>query len=139
MKPQQKFWEESSKDIQTVEPPFQQRNNLYVKWLSSEFPRDKEEFARGRRDTWRAVRNAKNAWFLSKAQEAEQGRFGAKEVWQCIRDMQRACRRLLCVTSGTIRDEAGNPCLSAEEKQQCWRQHFTAVLNQQSHLTLKNW
>ena len=35
--------------------------------------------------------------------------------------------------SGTIRDEEGNPCLSAEERQQRWRRHFTSVLNQQSH------
>ena len=37
------------------------------------------------------------------------------------------------VRSSSIRDEAGNPCLSAEERQQCLRQNFTAVLNQQSH------
>ena len=124
------WWRDSA---ETLEPLFQQRNNLYVKWLSSGSPRVKEEFARARRDARRAVRNAKNAWFLSKAQEAEQGRFGAKEVWQCIRDMQHACRGLVPARSGTIRDEAGNPCLSAEERQQRWRRHFTSVLNQQSH------
>ena len=41
------------------------------------------------------------------------------------------------VRSGTIRDEAGNPCLSAEERQQRWRWRFTAVLNQQSHFDVK--
>ena len=74
----------------------------------------------------------KNARFLRMAQRAQRGRFGGKEVWQCVRDMQHACRGLVPVRSGTIKDEVGNPCTSAEESQQRWRRHFTDVLNQQS-------
>ena len=123
-------WLRDSAEI--LEPLFQQRNNWYAKWLSSGSSGDKEKFARARRDARRAVRNAKNAWFLRKAQKAQRGRFEGKEVWQCIRDMQHACRGLVPVRSGTIKDELGNPCTSAEEREQRWRRHFTGVLNQQS-------
>ena len=121
-----------SDNAEILELLFQQRNNWYAKWLSSGSSGDKETFARASRDARRAVRHAKNGWFLRKAQKAQQGRFGGKEVWQCIRDMQHACTGLVPVRSGTIKDELGNPCTSEEEREQRWRRHFTGVLNQQS-------
>jgi hypothetical protein len=55
----------------------------------------------------RVLRERKNAWFFSKAQTAQQGRFGGNEAWKCVRDMQLACRGLVPVRAGTIRDEEG--------------------------------
>ena len=79
------------------------------------------------------MRDAKNAWFLKKADVAQQQRFGGKEVWQSIRDMQRACRGLIPQRTGNIKDEDGEPCTSVDAKQQRWRRHFNGILNVESH------
>ena len=77
----------------------------------------------------RAVRRAKNAWFLERAEEVERERFGGKKVWKCIRDMQRGRRGLLLSRVVTIHDSDGVPCVSTSAQHQRWRQHFTKVLN----------
>ena len=80
----------------------------------------------------KAIRQAKNAWFQSKADEAQRQRFGGKVVWKCIMDMQRACRGLVPSKVITINDESGEPCSTPASQQQCWRRHFTKVLNMRS-------
>ena len=69
-----------------------------------------------------------NTWFEKKGIHKSTWQHPRSKKWQCIHDMQHVCRGLV-----PVRDEAGNPCLSAVERQQCWRRHFTAVLNQKSH------
>ena len=54
-----------------------------------------------RREVRRVLRERKTAWFFSKAQTAQQGRFGGKEACKCVRDMQLACRGLVPVRAGT--------------------------------------
>ena len=71
------------------------------------------------------LRERMNAWFFSKAQTA----LGGKEAWECVRDMQLACRVLVPVRAGTIRNEEGNLCTTLDARQQWWRRHFTHVLN----------
>ena len=60
------------------------------------------------------MRSAKDVWFHSKADVAQQRRFGGKEVWQSIRDMQQACRGLIPQRTGIIKDEEGQPCTSVD-------------------------
>ena len=55
----------------------------------------------------RAVRKAKNAWFLIKAKEVEGERFGGKKAWKAIRDMQRGRRGLIPSRAVSILDESG--------------------------------
>ena len=109
-----------------------ERNRLYTKWLCSGKERDRKRFAKLRSDTRRATRQAKNAWFQSKAAEAQKGRHGGKVVWRCIRDIQFARRGLVPVRSAVVRNEMGTLCSTPEDNQQRWRRHFTSILNVQS-------
>ena len=116
----------------SLEPILQKKNQLYQKWLGSGRSSDRQRFAKARSEARRAVRAAKNAWFTSKAEEAEQSRFGGKKVWKCIRDMQYGRRGLVPSRLSTVVDENGNPCTTLEAQQQRWRRHFTKILNIQS-------
>ena len=53
-------------------------------------------------------------------------------MWKCIRDMQRACKGFLPSMVITISDESGEQCNTPASQQQCWRRHFTKVLNVKS-------
>ena len=89
-------------NIETLEPLFHKRNQLYAKYLSSKSETDRRSFAEARRLACKATTTAKNAWFQSKAEEAQKERFGGKKVWQCIRDMQRGRRELFYQVSNYI-------------------------------------
>ena len=95
------WFRESSSVLQ---PLVADRSKLYTNWLSSGKARDRKRIVKMRSDTRRAIRQARNAWFQSKAAEAQRGRHGGKVVWRCIRDIQLARRR-----------------------------YFTSILNVQSH------
>ena len=82
-------------NMEPLEPLFHQRNELYLKYLSSRSETDRHRFAEARRLARQATRAAKNAWFQGKAEEAQKERFGGKKVWQCIKDMQRGRRGLV--------------------------------------------
>ena len=84
----------------------------------------------------RAVRDAKNSWFLRKAQEAECGKHRGKVVYRCIRDIQRGRRGLVPMRAVVVKDEEGNPCKTPEAQQQRWRRHFSEILNLQSEFSL---
>ena len=111
-------------------PP--EKASTHLKWLESSLSSDKQQFAQARNEARRAVIAAKNAWFSSMAAQAQQGRFGSKEVWKCIRDMQRGRRGLIPSRLSTILDEQGNVCTTTDTQHQRWRRHFTKVLNLQS-------
>ena len=115
-----------------LEPIFQERNRLYTRWLGSGCSNDKRKFAQARSEARQAARAAKNAWFTTKAEEAQLSRFGGKKVWKCIRDMQYGRRGLVPARLATVTDEEGNPCTTAEAQQQRWRRHFSKILNIQS-------
>lgn len=112
-----------------LRPLLKQRNEAYSRWLGSGNQVDLIKFREARGIARRAVRNAKNAWFLEKAEEVERERFGGKHVWRCIRAMQRNRRGLLPSRVVTIHDADGVPCVSTTAQHQRWRQHFTKVLN----------
>ena len=116
----------------SLEPLFQKRSSLYSKWLNTGQKADLLKFKEARRVTRKAMRQAKDAWFRKKAEKAELHRFGGKDVWRSIRDMQQACRGLIPQKTGNIKDEHGCPCTTVEEKQQRWRRHFTGILNVRS-------
>ena len=116
----------------SLEPILRKRNRLYLKWIGSGLMSDKQNFSRNRSEARRAVRAAKNAWFTSKAEEAQQSRFGGKKVWKCIRDMQYGRRGLVPSRLATVVDDEGNPCSTLVAQQQQWRRHFTRILNIQS-------
>ena len=115
-----------------LEPLYDKRNQLYLKWLSTGKDGDLKEFRRARVEARQATREAKNAWFLRKAKEAQAGRNGGKIVWKCIRDIQRGRRGLVPVKCACVRDEEGNMCNTPKEQQERWRRHFAKVLNIQS-------
>ena len=109
----------------SLEPILQKRNQLYLRWLGSGLSSDRQNFSKARSEARRAVRAAKNAWFTSKAEEAQMSRFGGKKVRKCIRDMQYGRRGLIPSRLATVVDEEGNPCTIVEAQQQRWRRHFT--------------
>ena len=63
------------------------RNAAYSRWLGSGRQADLRRFRKARGTARRAIREAKNTWFLRKAEEIERERFGGKKVWKAIRDM----------------------------------------------------
>ena len=99
------WFRESESDLR---PLTAARNQLYALWLSTGKERDRKKFASAHRETRRAVRRAKDAWFLRKETEAERGRHSGKLVWSCIRDIQRGRRGMAPVRSAMVRDEDGN-------------------------------
>ena len=132
-------WYRESTDV--IEPLIKRRNQLYAKWLRSDRVTDKQAFKKARCDTRRTIRNAKEQWFLMKAQEAEKNRFSGKSIWRSIRDMQSGRRGIVPMRSTAIRDENGNPCSTLEDQQERWRRHFASILNTQSqfdHTEIEN-
>ena len=89
---------------------------------------DQRKFVRMQRDARKAVREAKNDWFQSKAAEEQRGRHGGKVVWRCIRDIQVGRRGLVPVRSTAVRDEEGNLCSTPKEQHQRWKSHFATIL-----------
>ena len=91
----------------------------------SGWPQGREMIWRGSPSTeYRAIRAAKNSWFQEKAEETERECFGGKEVWKCIRDMQRGHRGLLPSRSVVIHSKNGELCSSSASPHQRWRRHF---------------
>jgi len=112
-----------------LKPLLNNRNRAYTRWLQTGKAEDLVQFRKVRRDARRAVREARNLWFKEKAAAVEHNRFGGKEVWNCIRDMQRGKRGRVPSRMVTINDEAGLPCQSVDAQHQRWRRHFIKVLN----------
>ena len=115
-----------------LQPLLMARNKAYSMWLGTGKQEDLVKFREARGEARRAVRTAKNEWFLAKAEEVEREKFGGKRVWRCIRDMQRGRRGLIPSRIVAIHDAEGIPCTSTSAQHQRWRQHFTKVLNIQS-------
>ena len=67
------WFKESSVDLDSM---FEQRNELYSRWLSSGKETDRMKFVKARSDARQAIRETKNRWFKQKATEAQQGRSG---------------------------------------------------------------
>ena len=86
------WFKESSVDLESM---FEQRNQLYSRWLSSGKKTDQMKCVKARIDARQATREAKNNWFKQKATEAQQGSSGGKVVWCCIRDKQHGRRGLV--------------------------------------------
>ena len=59
-----------SESIDTIEPALKQRNECYQRWLATGRIKDHTKFAKAWASARRTVREAKNAWFRSKAEEA---------------------------------------------------------------------
>ncbi len=78
------------------------------------------------------MRRAKNEWLKRKAEEEERERFGGKEAWHSIRDLQRGRRSRMPARAVIIEDEEGRPCVTIASQQERWRRHFRKVLNVQS-------
>ena len=64
----------------TIRPLAQKRNALYNKWLSSGKVSDKDELKEACKKAQKAIREAKNNWFLLKAKEGQGGVNGGKVV-----------------------------------------------------------
>ena len=77
-----------SESVDTIETALNQRNECYQRWLATGQSKDHTKFAKARAFARHTIREAKHAWFLSKAAEAQHDRFSGKKAWKCIRDMQ---------------------------------------------------
>ena len=106
------------KNTNVFEPLFYKRNQN-LKWLGSGSSSDKVKFSKAKNEARRAVRDVKNRWFMDKAEEAQNVRFGGKKVWQYIRDMQYGRRGLVPSRLTTVDNEQGNPCVTPEYCQRC--------------------
>ncbi|XP_065886632.1 uncharacterized protein [Dysidea avara] len=130
-KKHQPDWFRESSD--TLNPFLQHRNDLYTTWLATGNAKDHDRFKQARGEARRAIRKAKNDWFVAKAAEIERGSFGGVEVWRGIRDVQYGRRGLIPSRVVTIDDENGNPCCDPVSQQARWRRHFATVFNICSH------
>ena len=127
-------WFEESAGV--LRPMLEKRRGAYLKWQDTGNQRERKKFAEIRSVVRRAVRDAKNGWFLRKAQEAECGKHRGKIVWSCIRDIHRGRRGLVPMRAVVVKDEEGNPCKTPEAQQQRWRRHFSEILNLPSEFSL---
>ena len=55
--------------------------------------------------------------------------FGGKDVWQCIRDLQRGRRGRMPTRVVTVDDEDSRTCTTTVEQRERWKRHFRRVLN----------
>ena len=134
-KKRQPDWYRENANI--IMPLLSERNKLYNQWLSTRQERDRLKFAAARNVARLSVRHSKEAWFESKAVEAEKTRFSGKIVWKCIQDIQRCRRGLIPVRSSLVKDENGNICATLDAQQEQWIRHFTKVLNLQSQFDME--
>ena len=112
-----------------IRPLLQKRNTLYNKWLSGGKVSDKEEFKEARKKAQKAIREAKNNWFLLKAKEEQGGVNGGKVVWKCIREIRRGKRGLVPVKTRSMRNKEGHTCSTPQQQHDRWRRHFSNLLN----------
>ena len=112
-----------------LQPLLTLHNEAYFKWVGTGAPADLIKFRKARGEARRAVRAAKNKWFQDKADIVEQDKFGGKQVWNCIRDMQHGKRGQVPSRVITIHDEDDMLCVSTASQHQQWRRHFAKVLN----------
>ena len=89
-----------------LKPLLYKRNQLYLKYLSTNKEEDRINFSNVRREAKRVTREAKDEWFLKKAEEAQAGRHRGKVVWRWILDIQRGRQGL--VLSRSKRSPAEN-------------------------------
>ena len=79
----------------------ERRNKL---WLNTGKERDRHKFAAAQSAARKAIRLAKEKWFVHKAEKAERGRHSSKVLWRCIRDIQRGRRGLAPVRSSVKKE-----------------------------------
>ena len=117
--------------LSSLKPLLEARNAAYSRWLRSgrRWTTEDSERLGEMLGGIRPIREAKNAWFLRKAEEIEREKFGGKKVWNAIRDMQRGRRGLLPSRSVVIHDEDGVLCSSKDTQHQRRHSHFTKVFN----------
>ena len=109
-------WFEESTGV--LRPMLEKRRGAYLEWLDTGNERERTKVAEMCSVVRRAVRDAKNSWFLRKAQETECGKHRGKVVWSCIRDIQRGRRGLVPMRAVVVNDEEGNPRKTPEAQQQ---------------------
>ena len=100
-----------------LKPLFDKRNQLYLKYLSTNKEEDRINFRNVRREARRVTREAKDEWFLQRAEEAQAGRHGGKVIWRCIRDIQRGRQGLVPLKCVSVRDEKGKDCDTPQQQQ----------------------
>ena len=75
------------------------------------------------------TREAKEEWFLKKAEEAQAGRHGGKVIGRCIRHIQGVRQGLVPIKCVSLCDEKGKDCDTPPQQQERWWRRFTQVLN----------
>ena len=93
-------------------------NEAYSKWVGTGAVANLIKFRKARGEARQAIREAKNKWFQDKADVVEQYKFGEKQVWNCIRDMQHGRRGWVPSRVITIHDENDIPCVSTVSQHQ---------------------
>ena len=94
---------------------------MYSLWLSTKQERDKHKFAAARDAAQRAIRLAKEKWFLCKVEEVERGRHIVKYYGSVLAIFRGG---LVPVRSTMVKDDKGNVCSSSGEQQEQWRRHL---------------
>ena len=79
MKGLQPDWFQES--LNELRPKLRNRNEAYTKWLATSKRKDPVHFKEAVCVARKAIRQAKNAWFQAKADEAQRQHFGRKVVW----------------------------------------------------------
>ena len=116
----------------TLEPALAHRNTLFHQWLANPSTQLRSVYVAARAEARKAVKQAKATWYRETAAVAERGKFGQKQVWDSIRDLQSAHRGLIPCRTSTIKKTDGTVCSSTEEQLERWREHFLQVLNVRS-------
>ena len=115
-----------------------EHHRCYNAWVRSGLSADHGKFKLARSCARAEVRQTKERWMMTVAEQADAGRRSCNgaSVWTSIRALQRCYRGLQPVPVRSTKTACGTPCLSGEEQCEQWHQHFTAVLSIESHFEL---
>ena len=116
-------------NIHNLKALITKRNDLFLRWLSTRCPTDRQRYVMMRREVAHKIRCCKNAWFQEKAGEVEVAVRRGRGAWKGLREMQRGRFGMRPVRPRAVRDLDGKLCTGHDDTLQRWHQHFHGVLN----------
>ena len=112
-----------------LEPLICAKDICHHRLVSEDTTDNRRAFRKVQRVVAKAVKQAKDKWVVSVANEAEDAKKDGRVRWKCIRKLQSAHVGRKPVASSVILDEQGNLIESSDGLCARWGRHFESILN----------
>ena len=112
-----------------LEPVIRAKDICHHRLVSEDTTDNRQAFRKAQRVVAKAVKQAKDKWVVSVANEAEDAKKDGRVRWKCIRKLQSAHVGRKPVASSVILDEQGNLIESSDGLCARWGRHFESILN----------